>query len=63
VAAEESHEITPAQRDEIIAALRERRQFARSRTIRQYRDGLIDHTQLRRRLREIDLQFGGAPPP
>ncbi|HEU4582588.1 MAG TPA: serine/threonine-protein kinase [Polyangiaceae bacterium] len=63
VAAEQSDEITPAQRDEIIAALRERRQFARSRTIRQYRDGLIDHTQLRRRLREIDLQFGGAPPP
>jgi hypothetical protein len=61
MAAEQSDEITRAQRNDIIAALRERRQFARSRTIREYRDGLIGQVELRQRLRDIELEFGGPP--
>jgi hypothetical protein len=62
-AAEQSGEITQAQRDDILAALRERRQFTRSRAIRAYRDGLIDHVELVARLRDIEREFAGAPPP
>jgi serine/threonine-protein kinase len=60
MAAEKSGEISPTQRNDIIAPLRERRQFARSRAIREFREGLIDHAELRARLREIDLEFEGT---
>ena len=60
-AAERSGEITPIQSDGIIAALRERRLFARSRAIRQYREGLIGNAELQVRLREIDREFEGRP--
>jgi hypothetical protein len=51
----------PAASDDVIAALSERRQFARSRAIREYRERLIDHSELKERLREIDREFAAAP--
>ena len=56
-AAEPFGAIPPAERDEIIAALLERRQFARSRAIREYREGLIANSELEARLSEIDREF------
>lgn len=58
---QQSVELTPAQSDELSAALSERRQFARSRAIREYREGLLDHSELKTRLREIDREFAAAP--
>jgi serine/threonine-protein kinase len=51
----------PAASDDVLAALSERRQFARSRAIRQFRERLIDHSELAQRLREIDREFSVAP--
>jgi len=37
------------------------RSFARSRAIREYREGLIGNAELQTRLREIDREFEGTP--
>jgi hypothetical protein len=57
--AERGGEITPAQRNEIIAALRERRLRARSRAARAYREGRIDFEELLRRQYVIDRRIEG----
>jgi serine/threonine-protein kinase len=58
-AAEASGEITPLQRNDIIAALRQRRLEARARVAREHRQGLISLTELRERQRAIDREFEG----
>jgi hypothetical protein len=58
-AAEASGEITPLQRNDIIAALRQRRLEARARVARDHRQGLITLTELRERQRAIDREFEG----
>jgi tRNA A-37 threonylcarbamoyl transferase component Bud32 len=61
-AAEKSGDITPAQRNAIIASLSERRLLARARAARDYRDGRIDRAELKERQREIERDFQGTPP-
>ncbi|HTV23581.1 MAG TPA: protein kinase, partial [Polyangiaceae bacterium] len=52
-------EITPAERNEIIAALRERRLRSRARAARAYREGRIGVEEFRDRQRAIERRFEG----
>jgi hypothetical protein len=53
-------EITPNERNLVIAELREARQRERGRAIRRFREGYIGRGELRDRLREIDRRYEGA---
>ena len=52
-------EITPDERNLIIAELRQLRQRERARAVREYRAGYIGRGDLRARLREIDRRYDG----
>jgi len=52
-------EITPAQRNEIVAALQQRRLKARARAARAYRQGRIGLEELLERQRDIDRRIDG----
>jgi hypothetical protein len=52
-------DITPAQRNEIIVALRRRRLQARARAARAYREGRIGYAELLHRQHAIDRRFEG----
>jgi hypothetical protein len=52
-------DLTPAQRNQIIAALEQRRLQARARAARAYREGRIGYAELLRRQRAIDRRIDG----
>jgi hypothetical protein len=52
-------EITPAERNEIVAALRQRRLHARARAARAYREGRIGIDELLDAQRAIDRRIEG----
>jgi serine/threonine protein kinase len=54
-----SGEITPLQRNRIVARLRERRYEARARAARDYQAGWISRSELRARQRAIEREFEG----
>jgi hypothetical protein len=56
-------EITPSERNLIVAELRRARQQERGRAIRKFRAGYIGRGDLRARLREIDRRYEGALEP
>jgi hypothetical protein len=55
-------EITPLQRNRIVARLRERRYEARARAARDYQSGRISRRELRARQRAIESEFEGTAP-
>jgi len=59
VRAERAGEITPVQRNDIIAALRRQRYDARARAAADFRAGQIDRQELKARQRAIDRRYEG----
>jgi serine/threonine protein kinase len=59
VRAERAGEITPLQRNDIIAELRRQRYDARARAAAEYRAGRIDRQELKARQRAIDRRYEG----
>jgi hypothetical protein len=61
-AAYRAGEITWAERNALVATLRELEADARARVMRAYGEGRISRRELRLRQRAIDREFGGEPP-